>query len=160
MEVNKTMMLITELPGQSFILFRMIPTTPDCPFLEALFDGKSFGLHIKSKATETSLIELPKLDTNGKPVFYKGEGNKPQQGKERRSNTEQYTYVITKPDEVDAFIERHAENAAEFKHQEIINQFREVINQMRSEHVKSEEGDVAADSEAPVTEELVETEAA
>lgn len=93
--------------------FRLIPTTLECPFVEAIFDPGTKILAVISKNRKEMYSMTYKLDDNGDPVMLKG-GSKRPNGKnykeERRLMASYNEYYIEDKEEILEFLVMFASN--------------------------------------------------
>lgn len=89
--------------------FRMLPTTLDCPFNEAIYDPTNKVLAIIARDKKEKPQMLPKLNDKGQLVPMKG-GEHPQYVEERRMMETYYEYYLDELNDIMAFITRFAVN--------------------------------------------------
>jgi hypothetical protein len=109
------MMLITSA-WQGMPTFRLIPTSQESPFVEAIFAPNNNVLAVIGTNKKNTYKNVPKIDDNGDPVFMKI-GARPNGStiREERRLVETYQeYYIQEPGEIEAFIQKFAENADAF----------------------------------------------
>lgn len=102
--------------------FRLMPTTLDCPFVEAIYDPSNKVLAVLSKDKKQIFQMIAKLDEQGDtlPVKKPRKNLKPFQ--EKREVIESlHEHYIDKKEEIEYFINRFAENAEVFDYKSILN---------------------------------------
>jgi len=102
--------------------FKMIPTTSDCPYNEAIFDLDSRVLAVISKEKKESFHMLPKLTDVGELVMIKTgkKSNGKNYAEERKSVETYYEYYIENPEEIKSFINLTALNADSYDYNQYI----------------------------------------
>jgi len=115
MTIGKNMLLVSSAfrGAQSF---NLVPATPECPYVEAMYDPSSGILAVISKVMKQSYHMIPKLDDNGDPLRVKGsprEGGKTVREERRLVDTFSEFYVTDKQ-EINDFINIFAVNAESF----------------------------------------------
>lgn len=113
--MTKCMMLVTGTWGNTKT-FKMIPTSSDCPFVEAIFDRDSKVLVLIGREKKESMHFFPKLDENGD--IKKLKMGRRQDGKdyaeERKTLETYYEYYVEEPSEIADIINGLALNADTF----------------------------------------------
>lgn len=111
------MLLITSTWGESKT-FKLIPTTNDCPYNEAIFDPTAKVLAIVGKEKKESFHMLPKLNEFGDitPMKIGKRNNGKDYAEERKSVETFYEYYIETIEEIEGFITRFAVNAESFNY--------------------------------------------
>jgi hypothetical protein len=85
--------------------FRLIPTTTDCPYTEAVYDPSTKVLAVIGKTPMEKAIMLPKLNDKGQPIMMKGADPKqPNFVEERRIMATLSEYYLESVDDITAFI--------------------------------------------------------
>jgi hypothetical protein len=109
------MMLVTGTWGNTKT-FKMIPTSSDCPFVEAIFDRDSKVLALIGREKKESMHFFPKLDENGDIKYLKMGRRKDGKdyAEERKSLESYYEYYIEEPSEIVDIVSRLALNADTF----------------------------------------------
>tara|TARA_S200002703_G_scaffold78804_1_gene67863 strand:- start:183 stop:593 length:411 start_codon:yes stop_codon:yes gene_type:complete len=115
MTIGKNMLLVSSAfrGAQSF---NLVPATPECPYVEAMYDPSSGILAVISKVMKQSYHMIPKLDDNGDPLRVKGsprEGGKTVREERRLVDTFSEFYITDKQ-EISDFINIFAVNADSF----------------------------------------------
>lgn len=115
MTIGKNMLLVSSAfrGAQSF---NLVPATPECPYVEAMYDPSSGILAVISKVMKQSYHMIPKLDDNGDPLRVKGsprEGGKTVREERRLVDTFSEFYITDKQ-EINDFINIFAVNAESF----------------------------------------------
>ena len=115
MTIGKNMLLVSSAfrGAQSF---NLVPATPECPYVEAMYDPSSGILAVISKVMKQSYHMIPKLDDNGNPLRVKGsprEGGKTVREERRLVDTFSEFYITDKQ-EINDFINIFAVNAESF----------------------------------------------
>ena len=115
MTIGKNMLLVSSAfrGAQSF---NLVPATPECPYVEAMYDPSSGILAVISKVMKQSYHMIPKLDDNGDPLRVKGtprEGGKTVREERRLVDTFSEFYLTDKQ-EINDFINMFAVNAESF----------------------------------------------
>jgi hypothetical protein len=105
MTIGKNMLLVSSAfrGAQSF---NLVPATPECPYVEAMYDPSSGILAVISKVMKQSYHMIPKLDDNGDPLRVKGtprEGGKTVREERRLVDTFSEFYLTDKQ-EINDFI--------------------------------------------------------
>lgn len=99
-------MLIISTPFRNIPSFSLIPTSLNCPYVEALYDPSSGILAVISKVQKKAFHMIPKLDDDGQPKKLKVPNK--QTGKtvkEQRVSVETFSeFYITDKDEIKNFI--------------------------------------------------------
>jgi hypothetical protein len=100
----------TMMPIASFTMedktvptFRLIPTSLDCPYNEAIFDPKKQTLGIIGKTTYPTFKALPQIDNYGEPIVI-GHGNNQRVKVTRELIETFYEYEISDPKQIIDFI--------------------------------------------------------
>ena len=103
--------------------FGLVPVTPDCPYVECLFDPSSNILAVITKTVKGTYHMVPKLDDNGDPVRLKMQ--KRENGKtvkEQRTMVDTFSeFYVSVPEEIEEFVKQFATNAAKFDFKQYIN---------------------------------------
>jgi hypothetical protein len=102
--------------------FKLIPTTKDCPYVEAIYDSRMGILAIIGSTKKEVFHMLPKLDDNGDVMDkkIKRAGSKPYKEERRTIETFQ-EYYIEKSAEIESFINMFAINADTFDFGSVMN---------------------------------------
>ena len=92
--------------------FRMLPTTEDCPFNEAIFDPTTKVLAVISKDFKEKPQMLPKLNDKGQviPLKVMMENGQPRYVEERKMMDTYYEYYLDKLEDIKTFINHFAMN--------------------------------------------------
>lgn len=102
--------------GTKKATFKMIPTTLDCPYLEAIFDREHMALGLVGKYKKSNYEMVPTLDKNGDFMPKKKklkEGEFPFQQEKRQVESWNEYEILTKTEIMD-FIKLFAINADTF----------------------------------------------
>lgn len=121
--MSKTMMLVTGSWGNKKT-FKLIPTTPDCPYNEAIFDRDSKVLALIGKEKKQSIHMVTKLDDNGdvKTLRIGRRANGKDYAEERKTLETYYEYYIENPDDITAVINMFALNSDTFDFNQYLEQ--------------------------------------
>mgnify|MGYP003441395900 FL=1 len=120
----KNMLLVSGMvAGESGAVpsFRMVPTTMDCPYLEAQFDPKSNVLTVILKDTVIDRQMVPRLDANGFRI--QAQGSKKEEGRWQMKENEavvNHLFHILYPNEIISFVERMAVNTDDYNYTRFI----------------------------------------
>ena len=116
LKIEQSMMLTSSNWGPHKT-FKLIPITPDCPYVEAIFDPSSKILAIISKTSKNSYHMVPKLDDNGDEVTLKIAKRKNGKDiKEQRVMMDTHAeYYISEKEEIVNIVNGFAINADSFK---------------------------------------------
>ena len=91
--------------------FRLIPTTLDCPYNEAIYDPNTKVLAIIGKTPMEKAVMLPKLNDKGLPTPVKGTDPKQQMFvEERRIMSTLSEYYLDNIDDITVFIQMFVTN--------------------------------------------------
>ena len=115
MTIGKNMLLVSSA-FRGAKSFNLVPATPECPYVEAMYDPSSGILAVISKVMKQSYHMIPKLDDNGDPLRVKGtprEGGKTVREERRLVDTFSEFYITDKQ-EINDFINIFAVNAESF----------------------------------------------
>lgn len=122
MSIGKNMLVVTST-FRGAKSFNLIPATPECPYVEAMFDPSSGILAVISKVMKQSYHMLPKLDDNGDVLRVKGgprEGGKTVREERRLVDTFSEFYITDKT-EIENFINIFGINAEQFDYSQYLN---------------------------------------
>ena len=133
LKIEQSMMLTSSNWGPHKT-FKLIPVTPDCPYVEAIFDPSSKILAVISKVSKQSFHMIPKLDDNGDPIKLKiGKRSNGKDFKEQRSlmqtNAE---YYISDKVHIAPLIKGFAINADTFDYDVYFEELKDDPNAMPS----------------------------
>jgi hypothetical protein len=128
--MSKSMMLITSTWGKSKT-FRLIPTTKDSIYNEAIFDLDNKVLALISKEKKQTMHMLPKLNEFGDVQYLKvgKRANGKEFSEERKLVETFYEYYVENVEEVIEFVKAFAINADTFNYQQYIDAKSETVNQ-------------------------------
>lgn len=91
--------------------FRMIPTSEECPFIEAIYDPIEKVLAVISKEVKEKPMMMPRLSDKGLPVpIKKADGTMGLQ-EQRVIIDAYYEYYISEKADIREFVEKFAINA-------------------------------------------------
>jgi len=133
LKIEQSMMLTSSNWGPHKT-FKLIPVTPDCPYVEAIFDPSSKILAVISKVSKQSFHMIPKLDDNGDPIKLKiGKRSNGKDFKEQRSlmQTNAEYYISDKVD-IEVLIKGFAINADTFDYDVYFEELKDDPNAMPS----------------------------
>ena len=88
--------------------FRLMPTTNDCPFVEAVYDPSTKVLAIIGKTMAEKPLMLPKLNDKGQTIPIKGA--EPRLVEERRILSTFTEYYMDNMEDITGFINRFVLN--------------------------------------------------
>ena len=133
LKIEQSMMLTSSNWGPHKT-FKLIPVTPDCPYVEAIFDPTSKILAVISKVSKQAFHMIPKLDDNGDPINVKiGKRSNGKDFKEQRSlmqtNTE---YYISDKADIESLVKGFAFNADSFDYNIYFEELKDDPNAMPS----------------------------
>lgn len=113
--MNKSMMLITG-SWRDGKTFKLIPTTPDSPYNEGIFDPEAKVLALIGKEKKQSLHMLAKLNEFGDPQTLRvgKRANGKDYSEERKTIETYYEYYVESPEEIKDIINLLALNADTF----------------------------------------------
>ena len=133
LKIEQSMMLTSSNWGPHKT-FKLIPVTPDCPYVEAIFDPTSKILAVISKVSKQSFHMIPKLDDNGDPIKVKiGKRSNGKDFKEQRSlmQTNAEYYISDKAD-IETLIKGFAINADSFDYNVYFEELKDDPNALPS----------------------------
>jgi hypothetical protein len=107
----KNMMLITSTwkDGKTF---KLIPTTADCPYVEAIYDPSMKVLAAIGAVKKDIFHMMPKLDPNGDPEMRKTPGRDGSPMKQERRTIETFQeYYLEERSDIETFINHFASNS-------------------------------------------------
>ena len=110
----KNMMLITSTwkDGKTF---KLIPTTADAPYVEAIYDTNMKVLAAIGAVKKDIFHMMPKLDPNGDPEMRKTPGRDGSPIKQERRTIETFQeYYLEERSDIEAFINHFAINAGSY----------------------------------------------
>lgn len=111
---SQTMMLFTSFWRQD-TTFKLMPTSTDCPFTEAIYDPKIGMLVVISKIVKDSFQYVDRLDDDGQPMRAKKPGTNGNPFKQQRVLVPMFQeYYISEKNEQIQFIKQIAVNAQDF----------------------------------------------
>jgi hypothetical protein len=118
MQIQRSLLLTScTWDNGNYESFRMIPLTQECPYVEAFYDPTIKVLVVLLKEKKERLTLVPRLDEYG------NETKKNNRALIDRQRAEYYKeYYITRPEEVEQFIELFAYNADAFNYRKILDQ--------------------------------------
>jgi alpha-mannosidase len=119
------MLVITTDWYQRTESFKLIPTSLDCPYVEALFDPDHKILVVLSREKEYKFTMLTKLDDKGKAVQYK-QGSDVVPAKERRQIDSFFEYFIYKKEEILNFVEMFSIDVKNDNGEPLVN-FKQIV---------------------------------
>lgn len=90
--------------------FRMIPTTEECPFNEAIYDPTEKVLAIISKDSKEKPMMMPKLSDKGLPIQVKRPDGSLGLQEQRVIMDTYYEYYISEKADIREFVEKFAIN--------------------------------------------------
>ena len=100
-----SMMLIRSTWNQAKT-FRLIPTSLDCPYNEAIYDPEQKILAVISKESKETFQMVPKFDDKGDIMQAKrARSNGKDYAEERRALDTWYEYYVEEADDIKAFVE-------------------------------------------------------
>jgi hypothetical protein len=109
--------------------FKMIPTSLDCPFNEALYNPSLGVLAVVSKEKKQAYRLVPKINEKGAPVII-GSGPTATMAQERKLMESFYEYYIDDPQDIADFITMFAVNAAKFKWKDYLKKEEKKVSEL------------------------------
>jgi hypothetical protein len=108
------MMLITST-WKNGKTFKLIPTTADCPYVEAIYDTNMKVLAAIGAVKKDIFHMMPKLDPNGDPEMRKTAARDGSPIKQERRTIETFQeYYLEERADIEAFIKHFATNASTY----------------------------------------------
>ena len=115
-------MLLTTSSWKEGKTFKMIPTSPDCPFVECIYDQQVQVLAVIGTHKKDTFHMLTKLDPNGDPETRKTPARNGNPFKEERRSVETFQeYYIEDLNEIREFIKAFAINADTYDYEKYLN---------------------------------------
>lgn len=137
--MSQNMLLISSVwertPEMKLPTFKLIPSSLDCPYTEAIFDPFSGYLVVLDKTKKTSFQMVPRLDDNGDRMVNKKDNSVKQ---ERRLVDIFNDHIMYNPEEIENFIERFAVNAHNFDYKKYFKMSEDLNKQALQEEKVAE----------------------
>lgn len=116
--MNQTMMLIRSA-WQSMQTFRLMPTSNDCPYVEAVYNPEFKTLIVIAKHKQDTYQFVPKIDDDGYKIPIKGKKDTYKQQRVIWAMPTEFLLIDEK--EQLLFIKKFAENEADFDYKQFLN---------------------------------------
>ena len=102
--------------------FRMIPTSEECPFIEAIYDPTEKVLAVISKEVKEKPMMMPKLSDKGLPIQVKRPDGSLGLQEQRVIMDTYYEYYISEKADIREFVEKFAVNPSHKSFQSFIKE--------------------------------------
>ena len=102
--------------------FRMIPTSEECPFIEAIYDPTQKVLAVISKEVKEKPMMMPRLSDKGLPVTVKKADGTLGLQEQRIILDAYYEYYISEKADIREFVEKFAINPSHKSFQAFIKE--------------------------------------
>lgn len=118
---NPSMLLVTGNYGPTET-FKLMPTTEDSPYIEAIFNPMAKVLAVIGTKKKDVFHMVERLDENGDPKMRKAKMTKEEPHQKQRVTVESYSeYYITNRDEIDDFIVNMAVNYDQYDYKKFLD---------------------------------------
>jgi hypothetical protein len=116
-EYGKNMLIVSTYWGEAKS-FKLIPTSNDCPYLEAMYDPTTGLLAIIGKSKKQVFHNVPKIDDNGDMIYMKmGKRENGKNYKEERRTIETFQeYYLIEESEIIDFVNSFGVNSETFNY--------------------------------------------